>query len=442
MAGVSMRCVSKIRVLRPVLVMLLASACAPTTPVFETAQASATATDEPQSTSFDAALRMKGRAAGAQFLAAITPIMNEDSPRLLGTALRGDAISAERTVASRTLRPSLTLGGSTVSEAMSLTVSQPLFEFGKRGARLERLKSLEDQQRLQLADARQSLAEQALTAAIAQDLAKKWIAVTQRRIADFRKAKANALRMADLQLIMESDVQLVEVKLNEATSDLARAQNDLLSAQRSWARLAGTAPFPDAPLFPDLLNRFGTGTAKSAHMIAAQNNLDLRLLQAEIAVQHSEVSVVKTGRRPTLSVQNITKLDSGNDLSNNVGLGLEVDLFSPDRDASIARAEGMSNALAADLVNMREDLTFEIERLLSEAAAADRLATEKTRSLQALEARVTALERQLEQGLATFTDLIDARSDLFEVQYEALTLQNDAQLRQADVLVKTGAFAY
>ena len=433
-------------VLSPILLMLLTSACMPSAasqevvpPVFQTDSESLAAA--PRSSLHQARIG-QGRTSGAQFLAAIEPILDADSPRLLGTALRSDAISAELNIASRRLKPSVALSGSSFSDGAALTISQPIFEFGKRSARLNRLKSQEIQQDLELADARQNLASQALSAALSHDLAVKWIALTQSRIADFRKAKTNAQRMLDLQLITQSDVQLVEVKLNEAMSDLTQAQNDLGSAQRSWARLAGQAPFPDAPLFPDLLNRFEAGNAEAAHRVAMDRNLDLRLLEAETAVQESEVAVVRTERAPTLSVQNVTSMKSDSSMNSRIGLGLEIDLFSPDRQAVIARSEGLSQALSADLANLKEDLSFEIERLLFEAQAADRLAQEKTRSVTALKDRVRALEGQIDQGLATFTDLIDARSDLFEVQYDSLELQNQAQLRQADVLLKTGVFAF
>lgn len=429
-----------------IVLMFLTSACMPT-PASQTVASPVLRTDSQtvaaaESFSLHQAKTAQGRESGTQFLAALEPVLDAENPQLLGTALRSDAILAERDVASRRFKPSVALSGSSFSDGAALTISQPIFEFGKRSARLNRLKSQEIQQNLALADARQNLASQALSATLSQDLAVKWIALTQTRIADFRKAKSNAQRMLDLQLITQSDVQLVEVKLNEAMSDLTQAQNDLGSAQRSWSRITGQAPFPDAPLFPDLLNRFGADTAEKAHTLAMERNLDLRLLEAEADVQKSEVAVARTERAPTLSLQNVTSIQSDNDMDSRIGLGLEIDLFSPDRQAVIARSEGLSRALTADLANLKEDLSFEIERLLFEAQAADRLAQDKSRSVNALKDRVQALEGQIDQGLATFTDLIDARSDLFEVQYEALELQNQAQLRQADVLLKTGVFAF
>ncbi len=380
----------------------------------------------------------EGGSEGARVFFATLREAYQNDPRLSAALLRVDAKVIETRLTGDLFQPNLTLGASTFTDGVTLTATHPIYDFGKRRTRADRVRAEGGVEEYELARARESLLQSALTASLQAEFAQARIELHNRQITAFLEAEAAANRLAELNLLTESDVRLAGVQYQRAEADLAAAERDLAAAQRLWGRLSNSNELP--PRIDTFSLRIDAGIENQdvAYSQALINNLALRRLARQEVLIIANQKVLERSNTPTVNAVAEGTLNSQGDFEDNVGLQLNYTLFQGQQRAQVAQLDGQLVSLASERDALTEDLVFEINDAARIAEAELELAERESASIALLEARVRDLERQLETGLVLYTNVIEAQADVFEAELSALTSLNRAARADADIILLTG----
>lgn len=327
-------------------------------------------------------------------------------------------------------RPTLSGQASTLDGGINIVATQPLVDFGKRAARVAEIEAEAVRDEVRLAQDRETLLNTALFAVIDADHARALIDLHRARIRDFTAARDSARRLADLNVLTEAEVRLAGVELQESEVDLAEARAMLAEAERAWQRVAGGRPLPSG-LDPVVLQRIaGAGTGFAG-------NVDLRAIAAREAELDAQATSLSRRGLPTIDAVAQQDIRGGRE-GFKAGLELSFDLNPRDaastRDAILRDKE----ALWLDREALLDELAFNRSNLAQRAADARNLMRIRQESLSLLRGRVEDLESQLENGLGRYTDVIQARSDLYDTRLEIEQNRHEARTNEARILLLSG----
>ena len=371
------------------------------------------------------------------FLTAIDTTFTED-PRARASDLRAAGLNARARALSNPLQPTLSLEAETFNDGVRLQASQPLIEFGRRSARIEELEAQGNLERVDLAATRSEILTEALSAVLEYESANQKIVLHRDRIAKFTELHDTATRLSELNLLTAADVNLTLVELQGAQIDLERANNDLTLAINTWQRL-GTAQAIPRNIRPSYLRELTqVNTLLQAQARSHTRSLSVRSLIARRAQLSAELTTAQRQNRPTISaVVSSTLLQTDSD--HNVGVALVYPLFRRETKDDAAEVRAQLVAIDAEIDATRETLDFEIGQHSTTASQLRGLISSKRSSLSLLRQRVEDLEFQVEKGLASYVDLIEAQVDVFEAELSILEYENQALQSDMAILLMTGA---
>lgn len=387
------------------------------------------------STSRDALARVSDGAAIA-FLETMFSVFETD-PRLTASTLRADARSATAEAVGAFWRPELTASAQSYNNGITLQASQPLLDFGKRAARVAEIRAEQAQDELATARERERLLRDGLFAVLDYNDAMERIQLHQRQIRDFEEARVAAETLVNMNLVTAAEARLAEVERQKAEVALLGAQSDALIAQRSWEDIANGANLPAVFEPQSIRNDLGAGSATEASRIAGSENLRLRALDVSLGVLEAEVESLRRRRTPTISAAIEANLGSDTE-DTNAGLSITYPILTRAPAEELAETRAEIAALVAEQEAVRRDLRVEIDRLSTLSASSRALAAGQRNSVVLLEQRAEDLSFMVETGIATYTDLIEVREDIFDTELEILGHLNSARRADADILLLTG----
>ena len=383
------------------------------------------------------ALAAKAPAAEAAFLRDLSLLYAQD-PRLRAGHLRGQAIEARAQSLANPFRPDFSIIGSTIGEGnLTLRATQPLIDFGKRNAEIARLSATRGLTEQETAAARSALLAQALSAIEEARHARARIALHRRQIAEYREAERAAQDLVDLNLASATELRLAAVEGQRAQVDLSSAEADLTDARLSWYALMGATPVPNAVDAGVLRRVAGVDTTTAAQEAALLHGAGIQKLRATRILQQAEVQSARLRRRPTISADAALALDGSSDATG-IGLTLDVPLHRRDLDDDLAEARAQLPAIDAEIDSAGRDAKTAIARAASLAQSQRRLAAQQDKNVALLRMRIQDVGFQVQNGLAPYTDVIEARVDMFEAELAALESRAAARTAEAEILLLSG----
>lgn len=388
-------------------------------------------------TEINRALARVSDPASKTFLAVIATAYSYD-PSVVAAAIRASAKSTAADTASQKIRPELFVSGATFSDGLTVTASQPLFDFGKRTAAVGEFKAEQEIEVVRQAQARERLLADALRAVLNSDFAIARARLHRRQISDFIKARDAAQRLADINLLTAADVRLADVERQSAEIDLAVAQADEVAAKVLWTSVSGQAAIPNGLQPLALRKAFNVGTLAQAQQASYIRSLRLRSIGAQRAQLEAQSESLRRRNSPTISAA-LEALVGGRNNDLNAGLTISYPILRREPNDRLAERNSELSAAAVDAEAVKRELQFEIQGASLDASSARQLARSQRKSLALLTERVRDLEFQLETGLATYIDLIQARERVFETELEILAHEDDARRADADILVLSGS---
>jgi outer membrane protein len=316
-----------------------------------------------------------------------------------------------------------------------LQVRQTLYDFGRTRARVDQAEAGRTAAERQVETERSDLAFQAIEAYYTTLLADAQTRVQRRQIEQLEQTLEVVRRRQEAGAVTEFEIQSTLSRLSEARSRLTRLQSQRRSQEAELGRLLGRAP-GELALSGTLDSLATTSSPDEVDALADSALLQhpsVRVAQARLQATRRQVQVADQSDAPTLALTAEGGVKNGypddlNEprLNQSVGLSLRVPLFEGfATERRMEEAEAEVQAAQARLTDVRRQVEARVEQVASTLRARlDQLEATKTRLEQARTAAQLARTRY-EAGTITNLELLEAETELrrarlarTEVQYE------------------------
>ncbi len=337
------------------------------------------------------------------------------------------------------LQPTFSAAAKSYGNGLTIQGEQPLFEFGKRAARIANERAELDDAYLQLAHTRNQLLSEMLDATLKAKHANARIALLDQKIRDLTDTHKTAKELAVLGVLSDVDVRAAEVELRTAQVALLEARSNIQQARNLWDAKSVVAV--DMPLELDvneLRRATDTGSIADAIDTAQTQSLEIRSLQASIVALEADALTLQRSNRPTISASLQTTVGGEVDDSD-AGFSLSYPVFARAARDDLKEVRSVIASHGAELISERREIETQMQRLDTIEGHASNLAGQQRETLSLLRARANDLAQQVETGLATFSELIDAKIRIYDMQFAILGHQNQANEASADILILSGA---
>jgi outer membrane protein TolC len=371
------------------------------------------------------------------FLTALQRAYQND-PNLIGARIRTQLLEQSAQSLANPLRPELSLQASTIGDSNpALVATMPVIDFGKRNARVAQIVAQQGTSTIDQAELREAILRSALQTVLVHDFATRRMALHRKQISDAIEALATTDRLMALNLVTAADGRLAEVARQEAEINLTRAQIEANEAQRDWEQIFAPVVLPRSLNILSLRRETGLSDLSAALEAASSHNLRLRRLQAASIELAADANNLQRRNTPTINLRVQGVLDDTRD-SLDAGLTLDFPLFQSDTANDVAQVEGRARAITAERNASLRDLRFELQGYDTKAQSARALARNQNASLSLLNQRIDDVAFQVETGLATFTDLLDARKAAYDAELAELESLFEANLADMETIILTG----
>ena len=373
----------------------------------------------------------------AAFLRAVTQLYSSD-PSVVAWRTRGSALSDRARSMASPIRPNVGISGRTIGGGdLTLQITQPLLDFGRRSSEVARFSAASGLAEQNVAAARSEILAELFSTIEEARHARDLIELHTRQIAEYREAQRAAQNLVSLNLATAADLRLAEVERQGAEVARSRAQARLSDAELRWRRLMGAIPMPRHIDARALRRATGTGSLSLAQAVADERAIELRHLLATRQLQAAEIETIRLARRPTVSAAAAVALD-GDDESTGLGLTLDFPLYRRGLQEDLAEAQREIPAIDAEIANVRRNVDTAIARAETRAQTALQLAAQQDESVTLLRGRIEDVEYRVQSGLALYTDVIEARVDMFDAELSALESRADARIAETEILLLSG----
>ena len=329
-----------------------------------------------------------------------------------------------------------------------LQVRQTLYDFGRTRARIDQAEAGRTAAERQVDTERSDLAFQAIRVYYTTLLADARSRVQRRQIEQLEQTLKVVRRRQDAGAATDFEIQSTLSRLSAARSQLTRLQSQRKSQEAELGRLLGRAS-DDPPALSSTLDSIAAASSPvDVEALADSALLRHPLVQgakARLRATRRQVQVADRSDAPTLAltaeggVKNGYPADLNEPrLNHSVGLSLRVPMFEGfATERRVEEAEAEVQAAEARLADVRRQVETRVEQAaLTLRARLDQLKATKTRLEQARTAAQLARTRY-EAGTITNLELLEAETELrrarlarTEVQYEVVmgryTLQRAA----------------
>ena len=321
---------------------------------------------------------------------------------------------------------------------LGVAVEQPLLDWGKTQAEVQAARrlaeaqmTLVDSQRLDIAE---EVAEAYLTLVREQDL----LDILRRQLADLQEQVGGLQAQVNAGVATRVDLRKVETEISLTRSEIARAEYQVIRAQQQLQRLTGTQRTGGVTQIQieSFYLSFRATSLEEATTRAQINHPDIIAFAQRLAGKQAEVKAAQRGRFP--------------------GINLRGQLAGGWRNGSFGDESGVSLTLSAPLYQgnrlfagqrrveeelkaLQQEYIFELERLVENVTfgwnnivSLERSVGQLQQQVRQNQSRVADVEEERRAGLATTSDVIDAKKAWFRSQ--ELVVEETSRLNEARML--------
>jgi outer membrane protein TolC len=371
------------------------------------------------------------------FLAGMT-YSYRDAPSVRAAILRVLNKEIDADDEARLFRPSLTAQAATYDDGIALIVEQPLFDFGQRAARVAKIEAEADSERFGLSRDRDALLRLGLFAILDADHARHLSRIHQNQIADFTQARNRAQRLSNINVLTQADVRLASVEVIQSEAHLATARINGTRAERVWHQIADNMEMPRNLDIGDLTSAADIETPEKALAVAFERNLDLRSIHVQDANLNAQANTLASANLPTINVSAQSEIGS-NSVATQAGLTISIALLAPDARSRLKSVQRSRENLQLSTATLHYNLEYQLQDLALQVSDTRALVEIQDQSVSLLRTRVADLEGQLESGLSSYPEVIQARSDMYEVALDVQQNRYQISVFMAEILLLSGA---
>ena len=335
--------------------------------------------------------------------------------------------------------------GSTVPQrGVALTATQSLFDGWRTPNSVAQAQWLTEGQKQQLRAVEQATLLDVATSYVAVMTGHSLVEVQQRNIAFLSSTLGNARSRLASGVATPTDVSQAEARLSRGQAELSAAQADLLIARDRFARLVGApAAARLRPMRP--LDSLLPPSREASRDIAATGNPAVLAAAEQVRAADAAVRIAQGQMLPQVAIQGQVArdldLDSGTrrvDSAQMIGR-VTVPLYSGGApESQVRQAQELLGAARLQLDSTRlqaRSAAFAGHTAYQNAAATIRAATAEVR---AAEVSVDGMQRQVEAGVRTLVELLNAQQDVIAARARLIQAQGDKVVATFAILAATG----
>ncbi len=332
------------------------------------------------------------------------------------------------------------ISGYNDSTSTTLSVSQPLWAFGRIDSAID---YADDdtlaQQATAWATRRELLEETAVAYANVQGVRER-LAVAESNVNNHQALQEQIQRRAQGGLASSADVSLAKARLLQARSSLEQAKSDLLTAESTLLSLTQEPIASDLPV-PGNILQLPADQAIQEQVLA--QSATVRAREAGVTLAETDVERQRTSSLPTVSLQASRNDYSGipnqrnNNTINIVVTGTMEGLGLVNRGLQNAALERVESA-RQDLAQQRHSEDIQTRQLLDQRDANQTLLVGYEQSVVELSDTLASFRRQYESGYKSWLDVLNAVRELTEQQQALVSVRSAWRVDSLRLAARTG----
>lgn len=318
------------------------------------------------------------------------------------------------------------ISGYTDSSTTTLSVSQPLWAFGRIDSAIDYADTDTLAQQATAWAARRELLEETAVAYANVQGVRERLTVAEANVNNHQALQEQIQRRAQGGLASSADVSLAKARLLQARSSFEQAKSDLLTAESTLLSLTQEPIASDLPV-PGSILKLPADESIQEQVLA--QSAGVRAREAGVTLAQTDVERQRTSSMPTVSLQAARNDYTGipNQRNNNTinvvvtgtmeGLGLVTRGL---QNAALERVESARQ----DLAQQRHSEDIETRQLLDRRDANQTLIAGYEQSVIELSDTLASFRRQYESGYKSWLDVLNAVRELTEQQQALVAVRS------------------
>lgn len=241
-----------------------------------------------------------------------------------------------------------------------------------------------------------------------------------------------------------TDVAQADARIAASRSQRARAQADLVDAERTFIRFVGRPPGdldkPDP--IADLPTDF-----EMLHKLAVQRRQNIEAARLLERAADAGVDAAHAGGRPRLALEASSFYDNGFEFEDDdrviedyVALRMTIPLFSGGANRARARQQRAARASAQyDMAVAHREVERGVATALADLEAARVTVSAAQEEVAAAELALRGVKREQESGLRSVIDVLDQERDLLSARLTLARADSDLVIAERSLLFEIGA---
>ena len=329
------------------------------------------------------------------------------------------------------------------TDKYKLSLTQNLYDAGEKNLEIERSKILFDTEIINFKISIQDLILSAINGYLTVLNYEKSLEASNKNFDSVTRFLDETKTKFDLGSATLYDLQNAESAFAIAETNLFIAQQNYDVSKITFNRIVGL----EAVNLEDVIDLNKSINLDLFIQKIESNNYSLALLDNDIRNTNLLLSIEKLNNKPSLDLSTSVeysdsgRIDSGTEKTNGtIGLTLTIPIFQKNNDKSDIR-KYQSKLLQSELTfeDTKQDLTIQASNLYKNYLISKSNISSNNKQLKSIQTSLDSIKEEYKIGTKTITDLIDAESELLDVNVNYHSSRKDMILNYFNILALEGS---
>ena len=331
----------------------------------------------------------------------------------------------------------------TFTDKYKLSLTQNLYDAGEKNLEIERSKILFDKEIINFKISIQDLILSAINGYLTVINYEKSLEASNKNFDSVTRFLDETKTKFDLGSATLYDLQNAESAFAIAETNLFIAQQNYDVSKITFNRIVGL----EAVNLEDVIDLNKNINLELFIKNVENNNYSLALLDNDILNTNLLLAIEKLNNKPSLDLSTSVeysdsgRIDSGTEKTNGtIGLTLTIPVFQKNNDKSDIR-KYQSKLLQSELTfeDTKQDLTIQASNLYKNYLISKSNISSNNKQLKSIQTSLDSINEEYKIGTKTITDLIDAESELLDVNVNYHSSRKDMILNYFNILALEGS---
>ena len=329
------------------------------------------------------------------------------------------------------------------TDKYKLSLTQNLYDAGEKNLEIERSKILFDKEIINFKISIQDLILSAINGYLTVINYEKSLEASNKNFDSVTRFLDETKTKFDLGSATLYDLQNAESAFAIAETNLFIAQQNYDVSKITFNRIVGL----EAVNLEDVIDLNKNINLELFIKNVENNNYSLALLDNDILNTNLLLAIEKLNNKPSLDLSTSVeysdsgRIDSGTEKTNGtIGLTLTIPVFQKNNDKSDIR-KYQSKLLQSELTfeDTKQDLTIQASNLYKNYLISKSNISSNNKQLKSIQTSLDSIKEEYKIGTKTITDLIDAESELLDVNVNYHSSRKDMILNYFNILALEGS---